>query len=115
MKAIAITIASGQSLSAVADLRGLELIDVGLSSSWTTANLTVQVSDDSLTFSDVYDPYGNELVWIAAASRAIFADPAAPSLGNRYIRLRSGTSGTPVNQGAARTLVLHAREVGGLR
>jgi hypothetical protein len=71
---------------------------------WTAATLTFQVSYDGTTFVDLYDDTGTEIQWQAAASR--FIVPSAPSqfFGIQALKVRSGTTGTPVNQGADRAI-----------
>lgn len=103
--AITATIANGASLSGEIDLGSRQLAAIFMPSSWTAANLTFQASDQTGgTFQDVYDSAGNELTAIAAASRTITDIPELGPL--RFIKVRSGTSGTPVNQGGARTIIL---------
>ena len=75
---------------------------------WTTADLTFQGSHDGVTYYDIYDEYGSEVTVSAAASRHIVLMPALWS-GTRFLKVRSGTTGTPVNQAAARTLNLIVR------
>ena len=106
-----VTITSGESLSTVVDLRHHVLAGIVLPSSWTAANITFaaaagdQDGTDNGTFQAVYDADGNELEVTAAASRHVVLAPSATA-GIGWLKLRSGTSGTPVNQGADRTLVL---------
>lgn len=99
------TIANGESLSGAIGL-GLERVyAIQMPSAWTAGNLTFQASYDNSTFADVYQDDGTELTVTAAASRFIVLDPVQ-FLGIRAIKVRSGTSGSPVNQGAARSLQL---------
>lgn len=73
-------------------------------SSWTAADLTFQVStDNGTTYQNVYEEDGSEYVVTADASRFI-AITGLPRVD--AIKVRSGTSGTAVAQGAARTLTL---------
>lgn len=101
-------IANGASLSGEIDLQGFSLQAIVMPSAWTAANLTFQASDTSGgTFNNVHDDAGAEVTVTAAASRCIGLDAVARELdGLRYVKVRSGTSGTPVNQGAERTLTL---------
>ncbi len=57
------------------------------------------------TYVDVYDVEEAELEITADASRFLALDPVNFWSIN-YLKVRSGTSGTPVNQGADRTLKL---------
>lgn len=100
------TIANGASLSGAIDLSAGRLARIAIPASWTTANLTFQTSADNVTFNDLYDSYGTEYTaTVGGASRAIII-PLADFIGVRYLKIRSGTTGTPVNQGADRTLTL---------
>lgn len=106
------TIASGESLSAAIDLTGCVPVAIIMPASWTTADLTFQASDlaSSATYSNVYDEFGSEVVVSAAASRHIVLDPST-WVSCRNIKIRSGTSGTAVNQGADRTIKLVCRPI----
>ncbi len=99
------TIANAASLSAAVDLSGAGVLRILMPASWTAANVTFQVSQDNSTFYDLYDRSGNEVVVTAAASRAIIMVPS-DFAGFRYLKIRSGTSGTPVAQGGSRTVTL---------
>lgn len=99
------TIANGAALSAEIDLESYRQIAIYMPSTWTTANLTFQGSNvTGGTFQNIYDSAGNELTITAAASRILTDIPELSPF--RYIKIRSGTSGTPVNQGGARTIIL---------
>lgn len=102
------TIANGASLSGAIDLGTNRLFAIVMSTSWTTANLTFQVSSDGSNFYDLYDDAGTEVTFTAAASRVIQNTNPGRWLGFRYLKIRSGTSGTAVNQGGARTLTVMA-------
>lgn len=102
------TIANGASLSGEIDLGDHKILLIYMPAAWTAANLTFQVANVSGgTFQDLYDDGGVEVNVTAAVSRAIGIDlNAGPLAGARFIKIRSGTTGTPVNQGAARSIVL---------
>lgn len=103
------TIANGASLSGAVDLKGYGLLAIQMPAAWTAADLTFQASADGGTaFADVYDDNGAEVQKPAAANRYILVNQPLP-YGVDRIKIRSGTSGTPVNQGAARTLTLLLR------
>lgn len=99
------TIASGASLTTAIDLTTKRLAGIIIPASWTTADLTLQASADGTNWFNVYDALGTEYTITAAASRAIIV-PLTDMIGFRYLKIRSGTSGTPVNQTDARTLTL---------
>jgi hypothetical protein len=101
----AATIANGASLSGAISLRGGRLSAIQMPAAWTAANLTFQTSFDGATFADAYDDVGNELTVSATISRVLQLDPSK-WVGVQYIKVRSGTSASPVAQGAARTLQL---------
>jgi len=106
-------IASSGSQSGAIDLQHFLLCGVIMPASWTTADLTFLGSADDFgdpegTWSPIYDQYGNEFTVTAAASQVIQIDPAGFA-GVRHVKVRSGTSGTPVNQAAERTLTLVLR------
>ena len=100
-------IANGTSLTPAIDLAEGRLHRIVMPASWTSAALTFKASPDGVTFYDVYDASGEYTISssIAGASRSIVIDPTI-FYGMRYIQIRSGTTGTPVNQGADRTLTL---------
>lgn len=104
------TIANGASLSGAVDLgikdSGHKVVGIVMPAAWTAANLTFQASSDNSTFNDLYDDNGTELNINAAQARAIgLRKDQSDVLGRwRFIKVRSGTTGTPVNQNAARTV-----------
>jgi hypothetical protein len=107
-----VTIASGQSLSPAAQVGEKEIVGVIIPSSWTAANLTFQGSiDDGATFNNVFDSAGTELTITVGASRYIvFTESLLTAFkGIRNLKVRSGTSGVPVNQASAATVQLLVR------
>jgi len=100
-----VTILSGASLSNSLDLGGNKLVGIIMPTSWTTANLTFQgaVGEDD-AYQDIYDTAGNELVVTAAASRILVDIPELSVC--RFLKIRSGTTGTSVNQDATRNIKL---------
>ena len=81
------------------------LLGLVLPGTWTTADLTLQASADGTTFGNVYDAAGTEVTIKAAASRYVTLDPASFA-GMKAIKLRSGTSGSPVNQDGERSITV---------
>lgn len=107
-----VTILSGASLSGAIDLQGARLFAILMPSGWTAAGLTFQAGVSlSGTFYNLFDSDGSE---VAVASAAAVADQyiqltnPARWLGIRYLKVRSGTAGAAVNQGADRTISLIA-------
>ena len=104
------TIASGGSVSGSIDLMGAAMIGFVTPSAWTSAALTIEVSDDNVNWSSAYDAYGAQVGSIASpivSSR--YAVDMQSLLPWRYVRLRSGTSSTPVVQDADRAFTVIAR------
>lgn len=97
------TIASGQALSGAIHLELQRLFALQMPGSWTAADLTFEGSYDGTTYAAVYDESGAEVTVDAAASRFIILDPAK-FLGLQRLKIRSGTSGSPVNQGGDREI-----------
>lgn len=77
---------------------------------WTAADLTFQVSHDGATWRNLYDDEGNEVTVTAAASRMIRLYPEEWAA-FKWLKLRSGTSGSPVTQAADRILSVLSRPV----
>ena len=105
-EAEAVTIASGASLSPAVNLRGRVLCGVYMSAAWTAAGLTFQGSSDGVTYYNIQTDT-TEVIASAAAAIYIALDPVT-FLGVNFLKVRSGTSGTPVNQGADRALLVMA-------
>lgn len=108
--ALSAFIANGASLSGVVPILGRAIVGILLPATWTAAAITFSASPDDITYGDLYDDGGTE-VTIASASvvagRFITNATILEKLASaRYVKIRSGTTGTPVNQGAARTLIL---------
>lgn len=101
-----VTIASGQSLSPQVDTGGRRLAAIKVPAAWTAAALTFQASVDAgVTWGDLYDDSGNEVSLAITAGRMIALDALAMVLSPfRYLKLRSGTSASPVAQGADRAI-----------
>ena len=108
---IPVTIANGQSLSAAVDLVGSVLVGIQMSALWTAAGLSFQASVDNSTFQDLFDSAGTEktLTVVLAHALALKADDLATFVAWRYLKIRSGTTGAPVAQGADRILTLICR------
>ena len=102
------TIPSGQALSAGVRTDCNHVMSLSLPAAWTAAVLTVQASQDNATWRNVFDEFGAELTIQAAVDREVFLPPVRLAAYG-FIRLRSGTSAAPVNQGAARDIVVTTR------
>lgn len=96
------TIAISTSLSDAIDMSGWSIISIGIPAAWTAASLTFEGSVDGTTFKDIYLKDGTELTATVDADQIISNLLELGSI--RYLKIRSGTSGTPVNQAAERVL-----------
>ncbi len=103
---VAASIGSGASLSAAVNLGGVHIRRIQLPAAWTAAPLTFQSSEDGVTFNDLYDSSGEFSLSTAATgtSRVVSIPTALPVL--NYVKVRSGSSASAVNQAAARTVNL---------
>lgn len=105
-----VVIASGASLSAEIDCRGRVLAEIQMPATWTAANLTFQYATAAGgSYANMYDPAGTEYTVVAAAASGITMALAAFA-GKPFLKIRSGTAGAAVAQGADRTLTLVFRE-----
>lgn len=113
---VSVTIPNGGALSNGVSLGEKTLIGIIVSAAWTAAGLTFQASEDGgITWLDLTDSTGTAVTIAAAgiiAGGRVSLDPT-PFIGVDTIRLRSGTSAAPVNQGAARVLTVIARRIYG--
>jgi hypothetical protein len=101
------TISSGTSQSAALDLSDYAIAAIITPAAIDTAALTFLASDNqSGTYVPVYDDAGTEVSIASSnniASRAIVDKAILEQLaGLRWLKIRSGTSGTPVNTTADR-------------
>src|SRR2546426_1318399 len=96
------TIANGASLSDALDVGVGTVIGFNVPTI-TSAALSFQASDDGVTYNNVKDAAAAE-VTIAASVGAMFVGAPAALQGAAFIKLRSGTSGAPVAQGAQRLI-----------
>jgi len=110
---VSATIANGASLSAGINISRANLIGIIMPAAWTAAALTFQASIDGDNFFDLYDQAGNEVNLPTAASRYVGGLDALNFGCFNYLKVRSGTTGTPVNQGASRELTLVLRNATG--
>lgn len=101
---VQVTIANGASLSDGAQLGVGRLVAIDLPTI-TSADLTFQVSIDGVTYREALDS-GGTAVSITAGTGNRFWQAPSTLLGAPYLKVRSGTSGSPVAQGAARTISL---------
>ena len=98
------TIEAGASLSDAVDLQHKTLVMIMMPVAWTSASLTFQCSTGG-SYLDLYSNAGTEKSVTVAASHAIILTPAE-FVGCKSIKVRSGTAGSPVTQGSARSIGL---------
>jgi hypothetical protein len=119
-----VTIANGAAISGAIQVADSNVVGLLLPAAWTAAGIAFHVSYDGTTYVQLMvedkmaaPPYGLDEYEILAAdvpiaeSVYIPLDPAI-FLGVLYLKVRSQTAGTPVNQGAARTLGVMVRNLG---
>ena len=124
IRRIPVTIANGAALSGAADLTGMALVGIIMPSVWTLAGVGLLASWDGAAYAQVRDvdktaaaPYGTDEWELLAADvptgESVYfpVDPAL-CLGANHVKVQSQTTGTPVNQGAARTVYLLVRDLG---
>ena len=99
-----VTIANGASLSGAVDLGGRKLVAIIMPGTWTAAGLTFQGSVDGTNFFNVYDGATERQLTVAANYYS--ALNIADWVGFRWVKVRSGTAGSAVNQAAERVLTL---------
>lgn len=103
-------IANGGSLSNAVEIDG-RLNAIVIPAAWTTAAITFSASADGSNYHDVVDIVSGSRTERTLASGAITAGDfvaltRSDWAGMKYLKVRSGTSASPVNQGAARTFSL---------
>ena len=105
-----VTIPADGSMSDAFYIEGLFLLGFVMPSGWNAADMSVQASMDvgiPSNWLNVFDTVGNEWVATTAASRFCLLRTDRPWLGGmRWLKLRSGVTGSPVNQDADRIITV---------
>jgi hypothetical protein len=102
---LTITIPAGQSLSAAGDLTAGALALLIGPPDWTAANISFQVSLDNVTFVDLFDGSGEEVLrTVPANSGTLMATNLTQAA--MYIKIRSGSRDAPVLQAADRVFTV---------
>lgn len=111
METVQVVIASGATgLSAAVNLKGRTPVAIQMPADWVDADLTFQASlDGGTTYYNLYDEDGTEVTVKADDDRVIALSTLANFWHGGWIKIRSGTSGTPVDQTSSRTLILATR------
>jgi hypothetical protein len=102
---VTVTIAAGEALSSAADLSTGDVVMLLMPVDWSPANVSFQISEDNVTYRDLYDASGVEVLRPVGANRALNVDPGYTS-GSLWVKVRSGSHVNPVNQAASRDIVL---------
>jgi len=116
LTSITVTIAATASLSTAANLGIKTLVAISLPSNWTAASLSFQVSGDGgTTFQELWDGVAGTAVAVAAgaglASNFIAMSNDGIWSGVNCLKVRSGSSGTPVAQTNTVAVTLWMRTV----
>jgi len=97
---VPVAIMAGESLSAPLDCSVGEVAYVLMPGQWDGANLTFQVSSDGVTYWDLYDASGDEVMVGCKPGVAVRVRAGLGGLG--YLKIRSGRSADPVPQSESR-------------
>jgi len=105
-----LTIPINDSVSPALDVSDAPLVGIIMPAAWTAAALNLEVSADGTRWCKPYDAYGSAVASLATpVVDGAYAVDFSALLPWRWVRLRSGTSGSPVNQAAARTITMLQR------
>ncbi len=115
-KTASVTIANGASLSGSVCLGDAMLCAILMPAAWTAADLTFQVSDDyGTTWGELLDATGSAITVSSPTAAKRLELDSSDFKSAVFIKVRSGTSGSAVAQGAARTLTLISRKFNSVR
>lgn len=98
-----VVISSGQAESGVLKLVSETVVGLYMPSAWDAADLVFSASHDGTNFFDVHD-FGAPLTVQADAGQYVPLD-VAKFVGIAYVKVRSESGGTPVNQTADREII----------
>lgn len=108
---IPVVIANGQSLSPQVNIGTQQLVGIAMPAGWDAAGMTFQASPDGgQTFGELQDGAGAAVSFTVSAGIVFQVDPTKWR-GLNCLKVRSGTSGAPVAQTAARAINLITRTV----
>lgn len=104
-RSLDVTIAASASLSGVADLGDKRVLAIEIPANTEGSVVTFQASKDGSTFYNVYDLNGEYS--LPFTDPCVLIVPPVDFLAHRYLKVRTGTSGSATNQsGADATLTL---------
>ena len=96
---------SGNGRNGTYQATGITYGQSGIGDAWTSAALSVEGSNDNVTFKPIKDVYGNQIGASSVSTTSIIQfDAPYPGLGVPYVRFVSGTSASAVAQGGTRTI-----------
>jgi hypothetical protein len=98
------TISSGAATSSALNMKNKVLMALKTPSTWTTADITFQVSIDGTNYNDLYDSDGEEVTFTVVAGKQQYSKDPIAYIPFNYLVIRSGTTATPVNQAGDRTI-----------
>jgi hypothetical protein len=101
-----VTILNGASLSSAINLENRILVGIIMPNAWTAAALTFQFSIDGVNYHDAYSLTAALTATPAIANSFINIAKTATFDSARFLKIRSGTTASPVNQLADRTLTI---------
>jgi hypothetical protein len=101
------TIALGASLSGAISLQGFKFFAIEMPASWDAANLSFQGSIDGTTYKELQID-GSPVLEVVAADKIYAVNTNAFALATMpFLKVRSGTLATPVNQTAERQIRIY--------
>ena len=103
-------IADGGFLSSAVTLSRRPVLSIIVPAGWDDAVLTFQVSIDGITFYELLDEDGAAVSLTVSAGTVARTTDLDQWAGYNYMKIRSGTSGTPVTQSGAVTIYLTVRD-----
>jgi hypothetical protein len=103
--AVTVTIPAGETESNSVDLSTGGLMAILSPLEWTPANVSFLVSADNVSFRNMYDGHGNEVIHPMGANRSTIIDPSLTA-GAIYVKIRSGPAQNPIVQADDRIFTL---------
>jgi hypothetical protein len=100
-------ISNGTALSNAVQIGGSPVVRLLMPALWDYAGgISFQCSPDGVTFRDLFDIEGGELVMRVAPGVEVWLGTSRFAITNTYLKIRSGTRQQPINQTADRTFQL---------
>jgi hypothetical protein len=102
---VTVTILAGQAVSSAGDVSAGNVTMLLAPVDWTPANISFQLSEDNVTFRDLFDTDGKEVLKAMGPGRAMNVDTSYTA-GSLWVKIRSGPRDNPVPQAADRAIIL---------